>query len=226
MKEGYFLKPIEKNEKKKEIWNDAIIQIDKITDRLGKPIDAGIKDSVVAFIVSGFPVNGSCEGHLEERFGEKVKLRPYVMIGFDEPEQRFVNELEIKKHIAKKYNIKKVGDLEENDIAQQEYWRFLSEKDIPETPEYSEHVKKNESLQEELRKILEVFYRNREISRDRRLIIEEIGPAGDFKLTTLMENPKEIQENEVEKYKKQLREEQNEMKDFTLFLKERFFNKE
>ena len=38
-------------------------KVDLIADRLGKPIDVGVKEAVVALWAIGFETDGSCEGH-------------------------------------------------------------------------------------------------------------------------------------------------------------------
>jgi len=46
-----------------EQWDVVAEKMSKVTDRLGKPIDPGIFDTVVALNVLGFKTTMSCEGH-------------------------------------------------------------------------------------------------------------------------------------------------------------------
>ena len=215
----------ESNEAKEKqaLWDKTMEQLDRVADRLGKPIDAGIKETVVAFIVSEFPTYGSCEGHVEERFDKSIKLRPYIEVGLDEPRQRFIGESEIKEHIAAEYGIT-AEELEDNDAAERAYWDYIHEQDVPETLEFLEIRAKNEELERLIQQILETFYQNRQVSEDIKLTIKRIGPAGHFRVTTAKENPKEVPESELENCQKQLLAEQEEVKAFTQFLKGRFLS--
>ena len=46
-------------------WNTISAQVEQITDKLGKPVDGGIKEAVVAFMVNDLTTESSCEGHLD-----------------------------------------------------------------------------------------------------------------------------------------------------------------
>ena len=54
----------EKGEKQRR-WDEVAERIDRTVDRLGKHIDAGIKEGVVALNVLDINTHSSCEGHLE-----------------------------------------------------------------------------------------------------------------------------------------------------------------
>mgnify|MGYP001591747600 CR=1 FL=1 len=221
---GQFESKPESNEAKdkQNLWNKTLDDLDRVADRLGMPIDAGIKETVAAFVVNEFPTYGSCEGHVEERFDKKIKLRPYIAVGLNEPRQRFIGESEIKERIAAGYGIS-AEKLEENDAAERAYWNYIQEQDVPETPEYLAVRIKNEELQKSLQQILEAFYQNRQANKDTSLTIERIGPAGHFRMTTAKENSKDVREFDMERSRRQLMVEQEEIKAFTHFLKARFF---
>jgi len=51
---------------KEMLWQTTVEKVNHITDRVGMPIDAGIKDTVVTLMVHGFPTSQSCEGHPEQ----------------------------------------------------------------------------------------------------------------------------------------------------------------
>jgi hypothetical protein len=68
-------------------WEESRLTVEQITDGLGKGVDPGIKETVVALMVYGFPTTGSCEGHLE--WGLPY---PWVEIGEPEPADRQTNE--------------------------------------------------------------------------------------------------------------------------------------
>jgi len=62
MSENFELrKPI--NPEKEKRWAEIAERVEQIKDKLGKPIDAGIKEAVIAFQCLGFETRQSCEGH-------------------------------------------------------------------------------------------------------------------------------------------------------------------
>jgi hypothetical protein len=50
---------------KETAWKAALLALEQLTDRTGKGLDAGIKESVAALMAHGFPTIQSCEGHLD-----------------------------------------------------------------------------------------------------------------------------------------------------------------
>jgi len=62
---------------------DARKEVEKIGDKLGMPIDEGIKETVAILMAMGLPTTSSCAGHK----GEEGKFGlPYVQIFTEEPE--------------------------------------------------------------------------------------------------------------------------------------------
>jgi hypothetical protein len=45
-------------------WSAALRDVAALTDRLGLPVDPGIRDAVAALNLAGFPTTQSCEGHV------------------------------------------------------------------------------------------------------------------------------------------------------------------
>jgi hypothetical protein len=45
-------------------WSAALRHVAALTDRLGLPVDPGIRDAVAALSLAGFPTTQSCEGHV------------------------------------------------------------------------------------------------------------------------------------------------------------------
>ncbi|ACL60563.1 hypothetical protein [Methylobacterium nodulans] len=45
-------------------WRNMLGAVDAVRDRLGRPVDAGIRDTVVALNLLGLPTLQSCEGHV------------------------------------------------------------------------------------------------------------------------------------------------------------------
>lgn len=77
---------------KERRWQELQQELSKVTDRLGKPIDAGIFDAVVAFSAllegTGLKTRQSCEGHLDHGV-------PAPWIDF-EPEPNSAVDIELK----------------------------------------------------------------------------------------------------------------------------------
>src|SRR6266496_3065265 len=86
---------------KQAAWEEKRKEIDQITDALGLGIDAGIKETVVAFNMLGFNTSASCEGHL----GHGLST-PYIDIEAPgRPETKYVGEMEIFQRVADKYSV-------------------------------------------------------------------------------------------------------------------------
>jgi len=51
---------------KQRLWNETLQSLDLITDRLGKPIELGIRETCAALMINGLPTTQSCEGHLDD----------------------------------------------------------------------------------------------------------------------------------------------------------------
>jgi len=90
----------ETNPKESELEN-ARLNLENTSDRLGFKIDENIKESVAVLNVSGFNTSQSCEGHVERGIAA-----PWISIAApNEPEERFEGENEIIKSTARKYQI-------------------------------------------------------------------------------------------------------------------------
>lgn len=60
-------------------WNEGLKQADLIADKLGMPIDEGIKELLIGLWVQQIPTNSSCAGH------EDRGVFPYIHIGLTPP---------------------------------------------------------------------------------------------------------------------------------------------
>ena len=210
-------------EQKQAFWNETMQNLDGTSDGLGLPVDEGIKETVTAFRVNQFPTDGSCEGHVEERFGKRIKLHPYVAVGFEEPSQRFIGDTELRDRIAKKFVISP-DEIEGNDKAVREYWDYIQNHDVTETPEFLAVRAKNEELCRSAADILKAFYEQRRTPESLRLSIQGVGPAGHFRVEYEKESPQEVSEVDLEKLRLELAQQQEEMRAFSQYLKDRFFN--
>jgi len=64
------------------INNNYNIDLEKVTDKLGEPIDKGIIEGVAVLNKLGFPTSQSCEGHLDRGYPF-----PWIEIYPHEPEE-------------------------------------------------------------------------------------------------------------------------------------------
>jgi hypothetical protein len=67
---------------KSAVWKRSQAEVERLTDALGKKIDSGIKETVIAIRAYGFPTQSSCEGHLD-----RALPYPWVEIYSPEPAQ-------------------------------------------------------------------------------------------------------------------------------------------
>ncbi len=95
-------------------WAQKLKEIEKITDGLGKGIEEGIEETVVAFNIHGIPTSQSCEGHVDLHTEDyQPAMAPWVEIYPEEPEQegwqhndqlREKVEIESDRYLAKVTN--------------------------------------------------------------------------------------------------------------------------
>jgi hypothetical protein len=79
--------------KKKSEWDRLSKELSSTTDKLGKPIDKGIIETVIALNALGFKTKMSCEGHIGKS-GRLLKHSlpfPWISIGF------LKNEINLQK---------------------------------------------------------------------------------------------------------------------------------
>lgn len=70
----------------KEIaWEQKLMEVNEIADRLGKRVDEKIKKPIAAFLIHEFTTSGSCEGHIAKE-GQKQHGLPYPWIEVRAPE--------------------------------------------------------------------------------------------------------------------------------------------
>jgi hypothetical protein len=209
MIEGQFKNNLEKEKK----WNEALSRVEKITDARGMPIDPGIKETVVAFLVNGFDTEGSCEGHID-----RARPYPWIDIAREPQSDKFKED---KKVLT-------------NQIKDKKYETFF---DIPETDKelYSKFIELrnnvisyNKEVENKMRSLLDDFYSfHKPISEDYILTlleswrIEPVSGAGLGK-DNWREFELKINSMTPEEKSNYLKNSQNEMKVFTEFLKGRF----
>lgn len=201
-------------QKKQSIWEAKKREVEAITDRLGYPMDEGIIETVVAFWVNGFPTVSSCEGHFEEgEETETVKASPRVIAGFEVTGEGHVGEDGIKRMIADRLGLP-LEEAERTTLFLSEYSSHIKGNDVPETPEHAEVVEKNGKIKHIISELLDAFYLERDTAEADRLMIKPLGDDGSFVLIAEKEEPEDEHELELQ---------QQEMRDFGMVLKKRFF---
>ncbi|MCL5733384.1 MAG: hypothetical protein M1334_01820 [Patescibacteria group bacterium] len=105
----------EKNEKQQR-WDGIASKVDKTVDKLEKPVDPDIKESIVALNAFGINTTASCEGHIDHG-----TYAPYIDVEAKDVEMldRQARELEDKEeNINKAKNIFK--EIEQKNLEERE----------------------------------------------------------------------------------------------------------
>lgn len=173
---------LEKNEKLKK-WEETEKMVGIIIDKLGKPIDKNIKETVIVLHVLGINTTSSCEGHLDHG-----TYAPYI-------------------------------DIETKEIL------YLSEKlkEATKKEQVKEIIKEieNKNLEERKRIVayLDEFYKKRKVPFNEQLMIKGLA-RGRSRLESQGADLQKIEFEEIKK--KQLLQYQDEMREFTAFLKRKY----
>ncbi len=185
-------------------WKQIEQEVDSITDALGKHIDGGIRDAVIALKANQINTVGSCEGHAERRIPS-----PWIDVeGVDTPES-----LQAKQILPELDE--KINDIETEDSEAAE----LNDLYTRRHEAYYEAILPQLQEVEKVIQLLDKFYATRAVSEDRRLIINAIDNMGRIE-----SQGSRIQaiRSDTDKQKK-LDEYKEEMKLFADFLKNMFF---
>ena len=201
-------------------------EIDNTCDRLGFPIDEPIKNTVVFLNALKITTNQSCGGHIDRGLPH-----PYIDIEPKNKPQRFINEHEIIEAIAQKYNtsidlIEVEGGTfsgKENiyNIAYKEAFKKWQESG--ETQEYIDWKLEEKNMFEKVKKLLMEFYHNRTVDEDVKLKFEHGRIHNGEKRFVIPKQ--EFSTKEQKRRKKILLKTRKEMKDFTIFLKNKYYQK-
>lgn len=209
-------------------WKKQADRIDKIVDRLGEDADDNIKEALTALNVIGLPTSSSCEGHIDHGVPA-----PWIHIEApNEPTERFIGEMEMYKKIADKYNVPianvkrgiQTKEMPHGAWAEAwEAWKKLKE----ETPEYTEWRRENNKLEEKLQKLLNEFYHGRDADIDLQIRIGRMADCirlynGGEDRRKIKVPPNLTDEQKTELIRR-LALRQQEINDFSKFLKDKFF---
>ena len=192
--------PFEKVGNKKELLRKKEEnEVENIADKLGKKIDGGIKEAVIAFRLNGFRTDGSCEGHLDWGY-------PYPWVDIVAPTRDDAR----CKELQKKYQEK----------------RSLAPAETKEGLSFDAKIAEEEKeIENKLERLLDEFYKNRGGERligiKRYASWHRIQPVGveEFKV---VKSDKKLTDKEKQKRKEFLDKSQKEMESFVAFLDKKF----
>ena len=177
---------------KNQVWDRLQKLFVRVTDRLGAEIDPGIIETVIALNAIGIRTNASCEGHLHHG-----KSYPWIDIECpqaDALEQEILTCLDLDSRSRGERSSKTKGLIHRHRSLLVEEERKLAD-------------------------LLGAFYRVHPMDYDRHLIISRFA-KGEFRMQS---HGSEYQQVRSAKEKaEKLKEYQNEMHDFAVFLKGRF----
>ncbi len=194
---------------KEQQWNQKIMELKKIQDRRGMPIDENILEAVAALNLLGIHTVQSCEGHADWGTGA-----PYIDI--KAPNTQILDRQEMEA-------FEKARQADEEFIAQ--HGRSA------ETPDYIEelfdkaHTLRKQAmlpaveLEEKAILLLDKFYQSRNPPYHQRLIIIPLGKS--FRIESQGAPLQNIRESDAKQ--ENLSHYQQEMQSFTVFLKDIFF---
>lgn len=187
---------------KEEQWERMAERCRRVVDRLGKPIDEGIFETVVALNLLGIHTSASCEGH--SNWGIYAPWVDIQTPGAEE-DYKILNEAHI--YYNEQINAKKLSHVELRQLYDQtnQLEREVNEKQL------SERFM--------LMGYLAHFYENRHSAYDRILTLQH--HTYSARLESLGAHFQRVAPGERRVQK--LAEYQEEMRAFTAFLKEQFF---
>jgi hypothetical protein len=188
--------------KKISNWKKIERQIEKATDGLGLPLDAGIKNTVIAFNANGFITQQSCEGHLD-----RAQAAPWIHITAKKDTTSLIEKADEL--------FKKAHDLETNGKSQKAKVVFSRAHKLM-WDSRAPVIK----VALALAPYLEQFYYKRSVSYDTRLGMQQFGNI--VRIESIGSFLQDVRAPKVKKAK--LKEYQIEMNAFGEFLKEKYFS--
>jgi hypothetical protein len=211
-------------------------------------IDPKIKDTIAYLNVLGFNTHESCEGHVDHgNLSAYVGMNAP-----EQPQWRFVGQEESYKKAAQKHKVtlseifdylKPKYDVldwtppeneEQLALACNEAWEETPKKE--ETEEFKLWRAKTDEMKEKLDLLMQEFYRERNAADDVKLVLSK-GDNPEYRASYLFflhnggddyenyvgyDEREKLSKEELEVLKKRLEARQNEMTDFTEFLKEKY----
>jgi hypothetical protein len=214
MSEKMFV-PQETERTKEQTWNAILNDLDRITDRLGTPIDPEIKETLAGCIANGFPTKQSCGGHVEK---DRLRLPFVSIVAQHEPRYEYVGQESTLKALAGRFGVSEENIWDHPD-AERLYDEQMEKYDWEHTPEYRAWEEEQSVLMERLKGIVQEFNRGRETSHPLSVEHYQIVTLPTLETLDIVKGRRPTPPN----FEQMIREAQKEMKDFGEFLKQRFF---
>lgn len=193
---------IEIETQRKQCWQEITDKVSRITDKLGKPVDPGILETIVALNALSIPTTASCEGHVDWGTGA-----PWVDIASNDPRTNIsIAKLSEEATQECKQGSKTAAEIE----------ALFDEVDRARKAIKVLHIQERQKLLTYLAQ----FYEDRYVSYDCRLIIRPLGTVGKSRLESQGADCQDIAPLEIRAEK--LKAYQEEMHTFTAFLKRMF----
>lgn len=220
---------------KEERWQAEKEAVDTITDRLGMKIDEGIKDTVIGLRLLGINTTASHEGKLDRYPIPYIDIKSPKAIAIGKERDQKIESLkgdrgkELDKQIRALWNRIQMAEEDEMkqdlhaevDVLEKELEKYKMPKS-PEIVELGEKMRLQNAIeQKKIEDLLGLFYKNRSVSEDVRLMLE-VGGFGRIRLQSAGAETQE-EETDAAKMQEKLAQFQVEMDAFTYFLKEKFF---
>ena len=194
---------IQINTQKADCWQETAERISRTVDKLGLPVDKGIKETVIVLNALGISTRASCEGHLDSG-----TCAPWVDIASSDP-RADVSIVKLSEEAQQECN--------RNKKTEQEIRAIFAEVHKARRAVKAYHMEERRMLMAYLAE----FYENRRVPYDHRLIIRPLGTDGKSRLESQGADCQEVAD--LEEKAQKLAEYQEEMRDFTAFLKQIFF---
>ena len=188
---------------RKQHWQEMTDKVSHITDKLGKPVDAGILETVVALNALDIPTTASCEGHVDWGTGA-----PWVDIASNDPRTNV--------SIAK-LSEEAIQECKQGKKTDAEIEALFDEVDRARKAVKVLYIQERQKLLQYLTQ----FYGDRYVPYDCRLIIRPLGTTGKSRLESQGADCQDVTPLEIRAEK--LKEYQEEMHAFTVSLKRIFF---
>lgn len=155
------MKPVGQKVNKQQQLAELREKYSKVTDRLKKPVDEGILETVVLLNALNINTTGSCKGHLDWGIAA-----PWVDVSAPETEQ-------LKQIWQRYFQLRKLASNKEAQDASIAEIKAI----YKETGQIESVAKKHtvEKILPQVLGLLNEFYQNRAVPNDQRLILREIG---------------------------------------------------
>ncbi len=194
----------------------------EVKDRLGKTLDAGILDTVIALRACDIPTTQSCEGHIDH--GHPA---PWVHVRAPDEPPMIENEMDALTTIKTTYGI----DVEQIKESQSQHImdEFLHLVRDGQSDEWKAWMSKNMLLQKQVQDLLETYASKVGNDVAKQITIHSSTIGGDFRIVAGLEqyeilNAKQKNQNERDALTKHLVDLQQIMQDFGAFIKQEFLD--